>query len=75
MRGFDEEAVENFAEAVRKPFENNFIGYGDETFPARLVRMLKEKGSLRASLKAAQGACWVLRLPLFPEALLFSRAQ
>jgi nicotinamide-nucleotide amidase len=44
VRGFDEEAVQNFAEAVRKPFENNFIGYGDETFPARLVRMLKEKG-------------------------------
>ncbi len=44
VRGFDEAAVHRFAEAVRKPFENNFIGYGDETFPVRLVRMLKEKG-------------------------------
>jgi nicotinamide-nucleotide amidase len=43
VRGFDEEKVDSYAEAIRKPFESNFIGYGDETFPVRLVRMLKEQ--------------------------------
>lgn len=44
VRGFDENRVNTFAEEIRKPFENSFIGYGDETFPVRLVRMLKERG-------------------------------
>lgn len=44
VRGFDEERVASFAEAIRKPFESSFIGYGDETFPVRLVRMLREHG-------------------------------
>jgi nicotinamide-nucleotide amidase len=55
VRGFDEAAVDEFAEKIRQPFEENFIGYGDETFPVRVVRMLKERGYTLSAAESCTG--------------------
>jgi len=44
LRSFDKALAEEFAGKVRERFEDNFIGFGDDSLAVVLLRNLREKG-------------------------------
>lgn len=55
LRGFDKAVVEEYAERVRKRFEKDFVGFGQDNLPAVLLRLLREKGMTLATAESCTG--------------------
>ena len=55
LRGFDEAVIQEYAEKVRSRFEDSFIGYGNESVAAMLIRLLKEKNMTLATAESCTG--------------------
>ena len=55
FRGFDKDEVQSCADRMKDSFPDNFVGFGDDTLAAVLLRLLREKNMTLAVAESCTG--------------------